>query len=151
MRLLPLHPIEQQAPSLSRCVGKRKWRETLAVADQSKGAEDARKKSRCRWGHMHLQALLLPGRNHASVVGAVSVALHVLLPILLMNLKERAANCFMRDSICDCDGAKGFLLLHHTMYYCWPLISGNAVFWVIGLGRRFLMRRVASLQEFIFC
>ena len=108
-------------------------------------------KSRCRWGHMHLQALLLPGRNHPSVVGAVSVALHFLLPILLMNLKEHAANCFMRDSICDCDVAKGFLLLHHTMYYCWPLISGNAVFWVIGLGRRFLMRRVASLQEFIYC
>src|SRR5215470_13634462 len=29
MRLPLLHPIEQQAPSLSRCVGKGEWRETL--------------------------------------------------------------------------------------------------------------------------
>jgi len=85
--------------------------------------------SRCADGNnTHPQALLLPGRYRASIGGTVTAQLRFLLSTPLLDMKHDAANCFMRDSICDCDGAKGFLLLDHTMYYCWPLISGNAVF-----------------------
>ena len=58
----------------------------------------------------------------------------------------------MRDAIRGCYCAERFLPLHHTMYYCWPVFSGNAIFWVFRPWSSVLdKRRVASLKEFIFC
>ena|SRR2546430_295538 len=89
--------------------------------------EDA-KKGRCAGGdHVHLQALLLPGRHRASVVGTVPVQLRFLLPALLMRMKKNATDHFMRDSIRCCNCTERFLLLHHTLHHRWPLGSGNTV------------------------
>ncbi len=52
--------------------------------------------------------------------------------MLLMNMKHDATDRFMRDPIRGCYCAERVLLLHHTMYYCWPVFSGNTVvrvFW----------------------
>jgi hypothetical protein len=79
-----------------------------------------------------VQALLLPGRHRASVVGKVPVALRFLLSTLLMHMKKNATDRFIRDTIRCCYSAQGFLLLHHTMNDHRPVFSGNTVvrvFW----------------------
>ena len=93
--------------------------------------EDARK-GRCVGGdHAHVQALLLPGCHRASVGGTVPGALRFWLSTLLMHMKKKATDRFMRDTIRCCYGAQGFLLLHHTMHNQRPVFSGNTVFGVI--------------------
>ncbi len=62
----------------------------------------------------------------------VTAQLSFLLSTLLLDMKHDATNRFMRDTVRCCYSAEGFLLLHHTMYYCRPKFSGNAVcrvFW----------------------
>ena len=62
----------------------------------------------------------------------VPVSLRVLLSTLLMRMKKKATDRFMRDTIGCCYGAQGFLLLHHTMNDQRPVFSGNTVcgvFW----------------------
>ncbi len=47
-------------------------------------------------------------------------------------MKHDATDRFMRDTICCCYCAEGFLLLHHTLHHSRPLGSGNTVcrvFW----------------------
>jgi len=58
--------------------------------------------------------------------------LRFLLSTLLMHMKKKATDRFMRDTIRCCDGAQGFLLLHHTMNDQRPEFSGYTVcgmFW----------------------
>jgi hypothetical protein len=84
-------------------------------------------KPMCSEDHTDLQALLLPERNRAFVVGIVTAQLRILLPTLLLDMKHDAKDRFMRNSICGCYGSKRLLLLHHTMYHGRPLGSGNTV------------------------
>lgn len=75
-----------------------------------------------------MQALLLPGYHRAFVVGTVLGPLRFLLSTLLIYMKKKATNRFMRDTIRSCYGAQGFLLLHHTMHNQRPMFSGNTIF-----------------------
>jgi hypothetical protein len=75
----------------------------------------------CSEDHTHLQALLLPGRHRASVVGIVTAQLRILRSTLLLDMKLNATDRFMRDSIGGYYGAERFYLLHHTMYQDRPL------------------------------
>src|SRR5947209_6891783 len=70
---------------------------------------------------------------------------------LLLDMKQHATDRFMRDAKCCCNGTERFLLLHHTMYYCWPKFSGNTIVrifrpWSLMLEKR----RVGSLKYMIF-
>ena len=62
----------------------------------------------------------------------VGVPLHFLPSTLLMPMKKKATDRFVRDSIGCCYGAQGFLPLHHPMNDYRPVFSGNTicgVFW----------------------
>jgi hypothetical protein len=61
-----------------------------------------KERSMCRWGPHASAALLLPGRHRASVGGTVPVELRFLLSTLLMHMKKKATDRFMRDTICCC-------------------------------------------------
>jgi len=65
-----------------------------------------------------VQALLLPERHRASVVGKVPVPLRFLLSTLLMRMKKNATDRFMRDSIDGCYYAEWFFLLYYTLHHC---------------------------------
>jgi hypothetical protein len=53
----------------------------------------------CSEDHTDLQALLLPERNRASVIGIVTEQLRFFLPMLLLYTKHDAADRFMRYTI----------------------------------------------------
>jgi hypothetical protein len=112
--------------------------------------EEARK-GRCAGGdHVHLQALLLPGRHRASVGGTVPVPSRFLLSTLLMRMKKNATDRFMRDTIRGCYSAERFLLLHHTMNDHRPVFSGNTVFRVFWPWSPFAYnRRRADVMYFV--
>ncbi len=113
--------------------------------------EDARKGRCAGVDHAHPQALLLPGRHRASVVGKVPVELRCLLSTLLLDMKHDATDRFMRDAIRCCHGTERFFLLHHTMHHCRPLGSGNTVCRMLWPWPAVLdnSRRMASLSCFI--
>ena len=71
--------------------------------------------------HVQLQALLLPGRHRASVVGIETAQLRILLSTLLGDMKQNATDRFVRDTIRGCYGAERFFLLYHTLHYGRPL------------------------------
>ncbi len=86
----------------------------------------------CSENHTDLQALLLPERHRASVVGIVTAQLRFLLSTLLVDMKQDATDRFMRDSKLLCNRTKWFVVLHHAMHDLWPVFSGNTVvrlFW----------------------
>jgi len=56
-------------------------------------------KSRCRWGRSVIASSLAAGRHRASVVGKVPGPLRFLLSRLLMHMKKKATDRFMRDTI----------------------------------------------------
>ncbi len=71
--------------------------------------------------HTYLQALLLPGRHRASVVGKVTVQLSFFLYTLLTDMKNDATDRFMRNTIRFCNCSERFFLLHNTMQHGRPL------------------------------
>jgi hypothetical protein len=104
-------------------------------------------KPMCSENHTELQALLLPGRIRASVVGIVTAQLRILLSTLLLDMKHDATNRFIRDSMRCCYNAQRFFQLQHTMYDCRPEFSGDTVFWIFRPWLPVLeKRRVASLK-----
>ena len=85
---------------------------------QTRRREEARK-GRCACGpHKHPQALLLPGRHRASVVGKVPVQLRFFLSTLLLDMKHDATDRFRRDTIRGCNCTERFFLFHHTVQHC---------------------------------
>jgi hypothetical protein len=46
-----------------------------------------------------------------------------LLSTLLLDMKQNAADRFMRDTIRGCYGAERFFLLHHTLHDCRPRVQ----------------------------
>ena len=64
-----------------------------APAETAQGR--CKERSMCRGNHAHLQALLLPGRYRASVVGTVTAQLRFLLYTLLLDMKHDATDRFM--------------------------------------------------------
>jgi hypothetical protein len=114
--------------------------------------EVARKGRGAGVDHAHVQALLPPGCHRASVVGTVPGPLRFLLSALLMHMKKKATDRFMRDSIGGCYGAQRFLLLQHTLHHHRPVLSGNSGLRVFRPRSSVLeKRRIASLTYIIFC
>ena len=82
----------------------------------------------------------------------VGVPLRFLLSTLLMQMKKKATDRFVRDSIRGGYGAQRFLLLHHTLHHHRPVFSGNSVLRVFRPRSSVLdKRRIASLTDVIFC
>ena len=88
-------------------------------------------KPMCSEDHTDLQALLLSGRNRASVVEIETAQLRILLSTLLLDMKHDATDRFMRDTICSCYDAQRFFHLYHTMHHSRPLGGGNTVYGVL--------------------
>jgi hypothetical protein len=63
----------------------------------------------------------LSGRHRASVGGTGPVPLRFWLSTPLLDMKQDAADRFVRDPIRCCHGTERFLLLHHTMHHRRPL------------------------------
>ncbi len=63
----------------------------------------------------------LSGRHRASAVGIETAQLRILLSTLLGDMKQKATDRFVRDTIRGCYGAERFVLLHHTLHHGRPL------------------------------
>ena len=75
-----------------------------------------------------------------------------MLSILLMKMKKKATDRFVRDARGGCYGAQRFLLLHHTLHHHRPVFSGKTVLRVFRTWSSVLeKRRSASLTDVIFC
>ncbi len=118
---------------------------------QTRLGEEARKGRGAGGDHVHLPALLLPGRHRASVAGTGPVPLRFLLSTPLLDMKHDAADRFMRDTIGGCHCTERFLLLHHTMQHGRPFGSGKTVCRPLCPGPSLLdhRRRRASLSCFL--
>src|SRR2546423_3251012 len=81
--------------------------------------------------HAHLPALLLPGCHRAWVAGTEPVPLRFLLSTQLLDMKQNAADRFVRDPIRGCHCTERFLLLHHTLHHGRPVGSRKTVCWLL--------------------
>jgi len=110
-----------------------------------------KERSRCRWRPSTCASSLAAGISSRLCHRKVPVPLRFLLSTLLMRMKKKATDRFMRDTIGCCYGAQGFLLLHHTMHDQRPVFSGNTVCGVFWPWPAVLdhSRRMASLSCFI--
>jgi len=81
----------------------------------------------------------------------VGVPLRFLLSTLLMQMKKKATDRFVRDSIRGGYGAQRFLLLHHTLHHHRPVFSGKTVSRVFRPWSSVLEKwRLAPLTDVIF-